>query len=41
LTAIHDKVDLLAFAYFDCDCHYFISTCSIVADGNPICHTQL
>jgi hypothetical protein len=34
-------VELLAFVYCDCDCHYFISTCSSVAGGNPIRHTRL
>jgi hypothetical protein len=41
LTAVHDGVELLAFVYCDCDCHYFISTCSHAAGGNPICCTRL
>jgi hypothetical protein len=35
LTAVHEGVELLAFVYCDCDCHYFISTCSSIAGGNP------
>jgi hypothetical protein len=41
LTAVHDGVELLAFVYCDHDCHYFISTCSSIAGGNPICCTRL
>jgi hypothetical protein len=37
LTAVHDEVEV----YCDCDCHYFISTCSNVAGGDPICCTRL
>jgi hypothetical protein len=41
LTAVHDGVQLLAFVYCDCDRHYFISTCSNVAGGDPIRRTRL
>jgi hypothetical protein len=41
LTAVHDRVELLVFVYCDLDCHYFISTCSNVASGSPICCTWL
>jgi Transposase IS4 len=41
LTPVHDSVQLLAFIYCDCDRHYFISTCSNVAGGDPICRTML
>jgi hypothetical protein len=41
LTAVHDGVELLVFVCCDCDCHYFISTCSNIAGGNPIRCTWL
>jgi Transposase IS4 len=41
LTAVHNGVELLSFVYCDCDCHYFISTCSNVAGGDPIRRTRL
>jgi hypothetical protein len=41
LTSVHDSVQLLAFVYCYCDCHYFISTCSNVAGGDPIRQTRL
>jgi hypothetical protein len=41
LTAVHDRVELLTFVYCYCDCHYFVSTCSNVAGGDPICCTWL
>jgi hypothetical protein len=34
-------VQLLAFVYCDHDHHYFISTCSNVAGGDPVCWTRL
>jgi Transposase IS4 len=41
LTAVHDRVELLSFVYCDSDCHYFISTCSNVAGGDPIRCTRM
>jgi hypothetical protein len=41
LTAVHDGVQLLAFVYCDHDHHYFISTCSNFAGGDPIRRTRL
>jgi hypothetical protein len=41
LTAVHDSVQLLAFVCCDRDCHYFFSTCSNIAGGDPICQTRL
>jgi hypothetical protein len=41
LMAVHDRVELLAFVYCDHDHHFFISTCSNIAGGDPICCTRL
>jgi hypothetical protein len=41
LTSVYEGVELLAFVYCDRDQHYFISTCSNVAGGDPIRCTRL
>jgi hypothetical protein len=36
LVGSTDSPELLAFVYCDCNWHYFISTCSNIAGGDPI-----